>query len=304
MPGGKALYRFLQAKISLPRIDLKRSLVLFKPELEAMRTQIGFKDRDFMESGTGWSMLLPILLIGMGARKVESFDLNPWLNRDSLLKSLAFLLGNRSELLKVLTEDEFQTFAWNKLESLKKELEQNENFRQALKEFSIHYHQPADASKANLPDKSIDCVYSSKVLEHISKGIIESIVTEASRLLRPTGVQVHHITPSDHFLVKDGHGINFLKYSADAWKYLGGSGLAYHNRMRPKDYEEIFIASDLDVIKKSIDVNPKALNKLQAGFEVNREYADYPKDCLAADRVTYLIANRQRSQSNLGSQIL
>ena len=79
---------------------------------------------------------------------------------------------------------------------------------------NIEYIMSCDARNTKLPDASFDYVVSSNVLEHIPSDVIEGIVTESRRILKPGGVHVHHINPGDHSAFDPSvTTVNFLRYS-------------------------------------------------------------------------------------------
>ena len=76
------------------------------------------------------------------------------------------------------------------------------------------------------------------VFEHIPAPILSDILSEAQRVLRPSGLAIHLIDYSDHFAHSDASisAINFLQYDDAAWSRLADNPYMYMNRLRADDY--------------------------------------------------------------------
>ena len=68
-----------------------------------------------------------------------------------------------------------------------------------LREAGIDYRAPGDATNTGLEDGSVDAHFSYNVFEHVPAEAIEKILAEARRILKPGGVCVHYVDPSDHY---------------------------------------------------------------------------------------------------------
>ena len=127
---------------------------------------------------------------------------------------------------------------------------------------------------------------SSNVLEHIPRDIQLDIHRESRRILRSAGLAVHRFNPQDHYSTVD-LGItmvNFLQYSTQEWHWLGGSGLSYHNRLRSRDYLEMFEEAGLDIAVHRERVDERSLHAIQTGaLKVHPEFAGYTARELAVD---------------------
>lgn len=80
-----------------------------------------------------------------------------------------------------------------------------------------------------LADDSVDCIFSSSVLEHLRDP--DAVLDECARILRPGGFMVNSVDMRDHFF---RYPVEMLKFSRPMWERLttqsGGSG--YQNRWR------------------------------------------------------------------------
>ena len=82
---------------------------------------------------------------------------------------------------------------------------------------------------AELPDSSIDLVFSQAVLEHIPRSEMDPFLGQSFRVLRPGGVCSHAIDLQDHL----GGALNHLRLPAWLWEhpFVAASGF-YTNRLR------------------------------------------------------------------------
>jgi SAM-dependent methyltransferase len=160
-----------------------------------------------------------------------------------------------------------------------------------LEAAGIEYLAPRDAARTALPGHSIDCHYSMTVLEHIPPPALQAILLEARRILKPGGVALHFIDPSDHFEQQD-HSItpiNFLRYSEEQWQRLAGNRFAYCNRLRASDLLKLGEASGFTVARSEISVDERSRQALREGLVLDPRFAAYPEDdtCATSLRVMW-----------------
>jgi hypothetical protein len=118
-----------------------------------------------------------------------------------------------------------------------------------LASYGIEYRAPYDASKTDLPDKSLDACISTNTLEHIPKESIRAIFTELYRTLKDTGVVSAKIDYSDHYAHTDSSIslLNYLNFSESEWKKYNHN-CHYQNRLRHNDYKSIFLDCGFQII--------------------------------------------------------
>jgi SAM-dependent methyltransferase len=241
-------------------------------------------DKVVVEIGTGWYPFLPILFSLLGAKRVVTMDLNPWLSPRTLGDTLA---GVRSLLDRIAADfgrpaDQLRA----KFEAAAGGAGPRPEVRPTLARFGVEYRMPCDAGATGLPDGSVDYVVSSNVFEHIPGPVIGRILTESRRIVRPGGHHLHHINPGDHFSIGDRRitTAHFLRYSPGRWYWIGGSGVAYHNRLRGVDYVRLFEKHGLTVTHTYQNVDPRALDELKSGRQpVHPDFAGYTAEELAVD---------------------
>ncbi|WP_309630369.1 methyltransferase domain-containing protein [Brevundimonas sp.] len=82
---------------------------------------------------------------------------------------------------------------------------------------------------ADMPDASVDLIWSHSVLEHIPLKQLPHLFGEMRRVLKPEGLISHNIDFQDHL----AHGLNSLRFSEAAWESptMANAGF-YTNRVR------------------------------------------------------------------------
>jgi predicted SAM-dependent methyltransferase len=99
------------------------------------------------------------------------------------------------------------------------------------------YHTDGLDALRNLPDDSVDLIFSQAVLEHVRKNEFVDTVRECWRLLRPGGVCTHVVDYKDHL----EESLNNLRFSDQLWEaeWIASSGF-YTNRIRLVEMIRIF----------------------------------------------------------------
>lgn len=115
----------------------------------------------------------------------------------------------------------------------------------------IDYRTPCNARTTGLDLGSIDCITSTNTLEHIPPQDIHAILRECYRLLRDDGFMSFRIDYQDHYSYFDSSisVYNFLQYSNKAWRFFSPA-LQYQNRLRHKDYLELFQSVGFEIIEE------------------------------------------------------
>lgn len=264
VPGGRSLYHLLQRFGGTNRIHLDRDLGRAY-ELVDLIDQAGetIAGREVFEIGTGWRPFVPFVMALAGAKKVTTVDINPWLTKKYAVETWRALEDRLSEIAahcRVPEDDVVGRYRAVPANPRK--------LRDLLEPLNIEYIHPGDARHTGLPDESVDLIVSSNVLEHIPEEIQEAIHRESLRILRPGGLSVHRFNPQDHYSTIDGtitHA-NFLRYSEQEWHWYGGTGLAYHNRLRSRQYRELFDRVGLETVVYRERVDQRSVAALRAGL--------------------------------------
>ena len=162
-----------------------------------------------------------------------------------------------------------------------------------LNEANIIYCAPGDAADTNLPDSSIDLHFSCTVFEHIPYSVLDDIMNEAKRILKPNALSVHLIDPSDHFQHQDSTitRINFLKYSDRQWMTLAGNNFAYCNRLRYPQHQEIFYKNGFRILFEDKHLDAESHSALKAGFHVHQDFKRFSNEELSVTAYNVILEN-------------
>ena len=103
------------------------------------------------------------------------------------------------------------------------------NFEHMLEHCNAVYLTDGLRSLQEIPDKSVDFIWSQAVLEHIREGEFRDVMAELRRISRDDGICSHEVDLSDHL---DG-ALNHLRFSARVWEspIFAEAGF-YTNRIR------------------------------------------------------------------------
>jgi SAM-dependent methyltransferase len=178
-----------------------------------------------MEVGTGWVPTIPLALTAQGI-EVHTFDLTRFVTEKSIHAAEEATGGN-----------------WD----------------------LVRYHAPADATRTELPEDSVDIHFSFSVLEHVPEAQVLALLREAYRILAPGGVLFHRIDCSDHFRYCDPSisSVNFLQYGDRLWRILAQNRIHYHNRLRASDFCALFTLAGFRIVDAEREIDHDALSALK-----------------------------------------
>lgn len=210
----RSVYFFLQRHVTgryLPKIT--------DAVFGALSHHLGnFRGGRALEFGCG--DLRTALLLSTRASEVLAYDITRLANVERV-----------NEAIRQLKE-RLPGFDWPLVENLDTDLERL---------YRIRYLAPGDARATGLPDRSVDFVCSTSVLEHVPRADIEAILRECGRILAPRGTMSFWIDCHDHYSTADPRipMFNFYRYSDVAWRLLNPS-TQYQNRLRHSDFTRLF----------------------------------------------------------------
>jgi SAM-dependent methyltransferase len=243
LPFGESInYRLQNLKGSHSPPNIRRWIPEQARTIALASRYVPLRDSAVVEIGTGWDPTNTILLFLAGAREIYTYDLQRHLRFEGVQRSLREL-GHCIPLISTELRVPEST-----LESKLKNLDQP-TLDEAFSRARIHYRAPADAAATGLPDASIDLVCSYAVLEHVSRETVRALTRESKRILKPQGIAVHAIGLQDHYTSADARlsQIHFLGYPEWQWRLFGKNRIHYQNRLREKQYFEIFESAGASV---------------------------------------------------------
>jgi SAM-dependent methyltransferase len=229
-----------------------------------------------VEIGTGWEATSALALSLYGAGPIYTFDHvrhlrfvrshqaveQMWLSVDRLAEATSIpkaLLAERLSALRSAPD----------LETL-------------LDRARITYRAPADAASTGLPDRSVDVVFSHEVLGHIPPPVLHQITEETKRVLKPGGMALHFIGMDDPFATsRNGlSAMNFLRYSPRWWDFFVQNKIASNNRLREKEYIDLFRSHGATVRVIDHIVRPKDVEAVK-NMKVHPRFAGMTPEELA-----------------------
>jgi Methyltransferase domain len=239
-----------------------------------------------MEVGTGRGLDMPVGFFLCGAKEVHTWDLYRLLKEHVVMALIGSIRANEAKMREVFAG----VVAPDELERRLGILRGVESLDDLFAKTGIRYHAPADASKTGLPAASVDIQTSYTVFEHIPRDVLVAILSEAGRILKPTGAALHHIDLSDHFAHADPSipFINFLQFSEAEWRRYAGTSFAYHNRLRAPAYRDIYAAAQQEIVDWDEIVDQRSLRALASGFPLDAAYRGVPAETLAVSVVQVL----------------
>jgi hypothetical protein len=292
LPASESIYYFLQRNFgSLRRPPDPMPMMRAAAEIFAESASLGYPvdGRRVMEVGTGRRIEMPLAFYLCGAREVHTFDLHRYLRPELVEASVAAMAAHRAELLDLFSPVSPRADVEARLDRLSAA----PNLETILRTANVRYHAPADAAKTGLPDGSIDFQFSYTVFEHIPGPVLSAILTEAGRLLSPTGVACHHIDLSDHFAHEDRSipMIHFLRYSEDEFRIYNDNQFAYCNRLRKSEYDAVYAGAGQTIVHGVPIVHDESLALLRGGFPLADPYRGTDPEELAT--LVYRVYSRR-----------
>ncbi|HYG80152.1 MAG TPA: class I SAM-dependent methyltransferase [Pyrinomonadaceae bacterium] len=277
MPLADQIYYAMQRTVGSLRPGRSNPLEWFDAALSIVTWLKGagasVEGRRFLEVGTGHYPNVPVGLWLCGAGEVVTVDLNAYLTDALASQTAEFVRQNREAVAAAFgAEAEVPLFRerLNQLAGLRA----GAGARELLELARIKYLAPADATKLEFPGGSFDFHVSHAVFEHIPAETISAILAEARRLLKPEGLLMHIIDPSDHFSHDDPSitAVNFLQFSEREWERWAGNKFMYHNRLRAFEYGELFERAGVRVLRQSEAVDEPSLLALRNGFRLDEKF--------------------------------
>lgn len=230
-----------------------------------------------LEIGSGWFPVVPIICMLSGARRVICTDLNRHMDdvtfrvaRDTVLRHLPevsarFGLSDGPALDRVR-----QASGW--------------------RDIGLQYLAPFDPG--NVAARSVDLVISRAVLEHVRECALGPLFAALRPKMAAGGVSVHAIDNSDHFEHHDKSlsRINFLTWPERKARLIYWLTQDPENRLRHRQYGEIFRAAGYEVAHDEPDVCPRALEAVPALRDsLAPPFRDMPPEELAAMTSRYVL---------------
>jgi SAM-dependent methyltransferase len=211
-----------------------------------------------VEVGTGWEPITALLFSLLGASRIYTYDHLPHVRYLVLKRVLEQLEQRLPDIARITGAAE------PALRDRLTPLLDASSVEDVLTRARIDYRAPADATRTGLPDAGADMVFSYAVLEHVPEAMVIGLTAESRRILRPGGIAFHAIGLHDHYANFDDRltKVNFLKYPEWFWRLFVKNKISYHNRLREKDFLELFAAHRGRVLRIRNTTDQRSLEAL------------------------------------------
>ncbi|MCM1404246.1 MAG: methyltransferase domain-containing protein [Prevotella sp.] len=224
------------------------------------------------EIGAGLYLIAPIGLSLLGFKKIITVDLK------------RAKPGNVARVIKYFQKYHAK-FGIRHVPKIKNKITDENLDKILLSKFNVDYRAPYDATHTDLPDESIDFVFSQVTFEHIRAELLPDIVKEAFRILHGGGVLYLTIDYKDH-RAKSNSTLtiyDYLQYTSAKWSKMRKGGLylpdiPVQNRLRSADYLAILTAAGFEIIKYKprpvTDADRAAFATVKVADEFKQKYTD------------------------------
>jgi hypothetical protein len=202
-----------------------------------------------LELGTGPWPIVPLGLYLCGASEIWSYDLVPVPNRDTLGRILELFCELRRTGLLESILPEAKTERLSALEESSARIDY-ELPVQILENLHIHFRL-GDARTSLLPAQSMDLIFSTVVLEHISLAVLVDLFEEFKRVASTGAVMSHFIGLADQYASFDASitRYNFMQYSDRQWRIFNNP-VNPQSRLRLADYRELHERTGWTIVKE------------------------------------------------------
>lgn len=231
-------------------------------ELVRLIHKYQIKMATILEVGTGWIPTIPHVLKACGAQRIILTDMERLCDSATFSYARGLVEGSVGRLAEVSRIGQDQ-------------------LRSNLSRHDVtEYRCPPRLHE--LEDNSVDLVYSRTVLEHIRPTILQELMEEWRRILRPGAFCIHFIDNSDHFEHHDKSlsRLNFLTISGMRWKFACFNPQNYQNRLRHSDYIDLFEKAGYDLIHVAGEPDAQALTDLDR-LAIDEKFHGYDREDLA-----------------------
>lgn len=192
----------------------------------------------FYEFGAGYELAGPLTFSALGVGRQMLVDVRALVRADLVCHTLRQLeaFGERLSLPRLPRSAQVRQ------RTLRADL---------LRDFGVRYIAPCDARATGIPTGSIDCITSTRTMQHIPRDDIRAILLECRRILKHDGVMSLMINYQDHYAYSDASisVYNFFKFSDAVWSLVNPS-LHFQNRLRHRDYLALFRDAGFDVVEQ------------------------------------------------------
>lgn len=233
------------------------------------KNNISLLDKKIAELGSGWVPIFPYQLIIDGkAKKVDTYDINEHFNNKEIEQLNSFSVSNNDVVFE-------KKGKYNLLKG-------------------VSYFPKTNICHGDLKD--IDLVLSRFVLEHVTPKDLFEIHDFLYSNLKPGGLVLHLISPSDHRAYSDSSLSlqDFLKYSEEEWNQIQ-TKFDYHNRLRLPQYLKI-LSKDFEILyfeHDEINTDSDSYKKFRK-LKIHEDFSSFSEQELMAGSINILLKKKDK----------
>lgn len=238
---GNAIFSKNRVNRGMPLSYKERSL----EHLSLMKTHCDLADgKKVLEIGTGWVHWGAFFLRCFYELKVTMFDV--WDNRqfDAFQKYVLDYKNNIDEISKLLGMNSQHA------KSVISTIQTCNSYDDFYKKLGLEYYINKNGDLVELEKNQFDIVYSSDVMEHVDKNILEKYLDDLFQITSEGGYSFHQIVISDHLKIYDKsvNSKNYIRYSDFVWKYFFSNKVQYINRIQLSEWLTLFDLAGFELI--------------------------------------------------------
>jgi SAM-dependent methyltransferase len=287
IPLGERLASFSQRYVtrSLPRTDASFvNIVSYAKECINALQRYDYRPLSkttFYEFGVGWDLIVPLAFYSFGVERQVVVDVRKLLGIDLVNDTIEKFQRIAFDFAFPRKPSRYLEGGWSDVLALLKDY------------YGIDYRAPYDAWHTELEAGSIDYITSRAALQHIPLQDIRAILRECHRLLRDDGLMSTLIDYVDHYSYFDSSisGYNFLQYPDTAWMFFSPT-LHYQNRLRHRDYLNLFREAGFEIVEESLNEGTEADLKVIDQLPLAKRFREYDLSELAVRSALIVVRKR------------
>jgi SAM-dependent methyltransferase len=231
------------------------------PYLRAMARHFGperFGELRHLDVGAGWHPVLPLAFRSAGVGAQLLVDVEPHLEARGCEQAHERVLANLDWL-----RGELDGCRLDPLPPLGEP--RGAGVGALIGPLGIRYQAPVDTTALGLASGSVDVVTSSGVLAYLRPPVLERLLAELVRVLKPGGLLGLYVHLVDDYKSFDPGlpAFHFLRFEEATWERLVCSRRFYNNRLRMRDYLGLFARHGLGTLASEWeDPTPEDLEAL------------------------------------------
>ena len=258
-----------RVKAGLPRIYINRAKKIVTETKRLNAIKPGDK---LLELGTGWFHWESTILRLFNDVEVSLFDV--WDNRQ-----FPAFKENFRQLNDIIEKEiPLQNGESERVHGYLNKLQQVNSFEEAYGILGHKYVVNPVGTLEQFPDNHFNLIFSSSVLEHVSKDIIPAFMQGCYRVLKPGGLCIHLVDLGDHLTLYDSsmpYNKNYLRYSDSVWRWFFQNDIQYFNRVQRSDWLKYFAEAGFVLVEERAE--PISI----ADIKVSKDFSRFDREDLS-----------------------